>query len=68
MARGERVRRGVVVLSLVVAGAAGSTRTTEVIDLPVGSWRRPSRARRSRRETLVVSATRLADGGTEAAR
>jgi sortase (surface protein transpeptidase) len=73
MTRGEGVRRGVVVLSLVVAGAAGCaagqpagervsgaappagrsavagvttppptgpTRTTEVIDFPVGSWRR----------------------------
>jgi sortase (surface protein transpeptidase) len=73
MTRGERVHRGVVVLSLVVAGAAGCaggeaagerlshaappasrsavagattpppagpTRTTEVIDFPVGSWRR----------------------------
>jgi sortase (surface protein transpeptidase) len=73
MARGERVRRGVVALSLVVAGAAGCsagggppeqvaraappasrsavagatsppaagpTRATEVIDFPVGSWRR----------------------------
>jgi hypothetical protein len=68
MARGERVRRGVVALSLVVAGAAGSTRTPEVIDVPVGSWRRLSRARRSCRENLVVSATRLAEGGTEAAR
>jgi LPXTG-site transpeptidase (sortase) family protein len=71
MTRGDRVRRGVVVLSLVVTGAAGcasgrptgeqvshaappasrsavagatSTRppsgSTEVIDFPVGSWRR----------------------------
>ena len=73
MTMGERVRRGVVVLILVVAGSAGcaagqpegervshaappasrsavagattpppagSTRTTEVIDFPVGSWRR----------------------------
>jgi sortase (surface protein transpeptidase) len=73
MTRGERVRRGVVVLSLVVAGVAGCAageaagerrshsappasrsavagattpppagppRTTEVIDFPVGSWRR----------------------------
>jgi LPXTG-site transpeptidase (sortase) family protein len=73
MARGERVRRGVVALSLVVAGAAGCsaggrspeqaaraappasrsavagvtsppaagpTRSTEVVDFPVGSWRR----------------------------
>ena len=74
MTRGDRVRRGVVVLSLVVAGAAGCaggrptgervsqaappasrsavagatstqpalgpTRSTEVIDFPVGSWRR----------------------------
>jgi sortase (surface protein transpeptidase) len=73
MARGERVRRGVVALSLVVAGAAGCsaggrppeqvaraappasrsavagvtsppaagpTRSTEVIDFPVGSWSR----------------------------
>jgi Sortase domain len=75
MTRGDRVRRGVVVLSLVIAGtagctggrpskeslsraappasrsavagatsppAAGPTRTTEVIDFPVGSWRRLS--------------------------
>jgi sortase (surface protein transpeptidase) len=75
MARGERVRRGVVALSLVVAGAAGCsaggrppeqvaraappasrsavagvtsppaagpTRSTEVIDFPVGSWSRLS--------------------------
>jgi sortase (surface protein transpeptidase) len=73
MTRGDGVRRGVVVLSLVVAGAAGCagghpatgpvshaappasrsqvaggtgppasgpTRTTEVVDFPVGSWRR----------------------------
>src|SRR5512132_1373131 len=48
MTRGFRIRRGVVVLSLVVTGAAGcaagrpaaSTRTTRVIDFPVGSWRR----------------------------
>jgi hypothetical protein len=69
MTRGLEVRRGVVVLSLVVAGAAGCaaprpaahavrpasrpavasttgrtavapTRTTQVIDFPVGSWRR----------------------------
>jgi sortase (surface protein transpeptidase) len=74
MTRGDRVRRGVVVLSLVVAGAAGCaggrptgervsraappasrsavagatstqpalgpTRSTEVINFPVGSWRR----------------------------
>jgi len=69
MTRGSRIRRGVVVLSLVVAGAAGCaagrpaahavspasrpstapatsrpaaapTRTTQVIDFPVGSWRR----------------------------
>jgi sortase (surface protein transpeptidase) len=74
MTRGDRVRRGVVVLSLVVAGAAGcaggrptgervsqaappasrsavagatstqpalgTTRSTEVINFPVGSWRR----------------------------
>jgi sortase (surface protein transpeptidase) len=40
MSRGARVRRGVVVLSVVVAGTAGPTRTTEVIDFPVGSWRR----------------------------
>jgi sortase (surface protein transpeptidase) len=72
MARGVRVRQGVVVLSLVIAGTAGCaggrpahqlarstppashpspppatgprtsgpTRTTEVIDFPVGSWRR----------------------------
>jgi sortase (surface protein transpeptidase) len=72
MTRGERFRRGVVALSVVVAGAAGCavdrsaeqrastaappagrspvagaagptaagpTRTTEVIDFPVGSWR-----------------------------
>ena len=77
MARGDRVRRGVVALSLVVAGAAGCsaggqapeqvaraappasrsavagatsppatgpTRTTEVIDFPVGSWRRLSQS------------------------
>jgi sortase (surface protein transpeptidase) len=36
MTRGFEVRRGVVVLSLVVA----PTRTTQVIDFPVGSWRR----------------------------
>jgi sortase (surface protein transpeptidase) len=73
MTRGSKVRRGVVMLSLVVAGSAGCaggraavepaghaappasrsaaapatgqpaaapTRTTEVINLPVGSWRR----------------------------
>jgi hypothetical protein len=73
MARGDRVRQGVVALSLMVVGAAGCsagarspqpvtgaappatrsavagatsppaagpTRTTEVIDFPVGSWRR----------------------------
>ena len=74
MTRGDRVRRGVVVLSLVVTGAAGGaggrptgergshaappasrsavagatstqpalgpTRSTEVINFPVGSWRR----------------------------
>jgi hypothetical protein len=72
MTRGAKVRRGVVVLSAVVAGAAGCaagrsaervsraapppsrsavagataptaagpSRTTEVIDFPVGSWRR----------------------------
>ena len=74
MTRGDRVRRGVVVLSMVVAGAAGCaggrptgervsqaappasrsavagatstqpalgpTRSTEVINFPVGSWRR----------------------------
>ena len=74
MTRGDRVRRGVVVLGLVIAGtagcadgrpageqasnatppasrsvvggratslpAAGPTGTTEVIDFPVGSWRR----------------------------
>ena len=74
MTRGERVRRGVVVLGLVITGAAGCaadrpagervshaappasrsavagatstqpaadpTRPTEVIDFPVGSWRR----------------------------
>jgi hypothetical protein len=60
MTRGSRIRRGVVVLSLVVVGAAGCaagwpaahaappatrsaaapTRTTQVIDFPVGSWRR----------------------------
>jgi sortase (surface protein transpeptidase) len=60
MTRGSRTRRGVVVLSLVVTGAAGCaagrpaahaapttsrpvaapTRTTQVIDFPVGSWRR----------------------------
>jgi len=68
MTRGSRIRRGVVVLSLVVTGAAGCaagrpaahvappaaraaaapatsrpaapTRTTRVIDFPVGSWRR----------------------------
>jgi sortase (surface protein transpeptidase) len=73
MARGDKVRRGVVALSLALAGAAGCssggppadqvarvapsasrsavagattpppagpTRTTEVIDFPVGSWRR----------------------------
>jgi sortase (surface protein transpeptidase) len=69
MTRGSRIRRGVVVLSLVVAGVAGCaagrpaahavspasrpstapatsrpaaapTRTTQVIDFPVGSWRR----------------------------
>ena len=56
MTRGSRIRRGVVVLSLVVVGAAGwpaahaappasrpaaaPTRTTQVIDFPVGSWRR----------------------------
>jgi sortase (surface protein transpeptidase) len=60
MTRGSRIRRGVVVLSLVVTGAAGCaagrpathaapttsrpvaapTRTTQVIDFPVGSWRR----------------------------
>jgi sortase (surface protein transpeptidase) len=59
MTRGSKVRRGVVMLSLVVAGAAGCaggrsaahagppasrpaaapTRTTEVINFPVGSWR-----------------------------
>jgi len=75
MTMGERVRRGVVVLSLLVAGSAGCaagqpegervshaappasrsavagattpppagpTRTTEIIDFPVGSWRRLS--------------------------
>jgi sortase (surface protein transpeptidase) len=76
MTRGDRVRRGVVVLSLVLTGAAGcagggsagervsraappasrsavagatstrppagTTRSTEVIDFPVGSWRRLS--------------------------
>jgi hypothetical protein len=74
MTRGDRIRRGVVVLNLVVTGAAGCagarpagermshaappasrsavagatstqpaagpTRSTEVIDFPVGSWRR----------------------------
>jgi sortase (surface protein transpeptidase) len=74
MTRGDRVRRGVVVLSLVLTGAAGCaggkpvgervtrvappasrsavagatstppdagpTRSTEVVDFPVGSWRR----------------------------
>ncbi|HSO55039.1 MAG TPA: sortase, partial [Actinomycetes bacterium] len=74
MTRGDRVRRGVVVLGLVITGAAGCaadrpagervshaappasrsavagatstqpaagpTRPTEVIDFPVGSWRR----------------------------
>ena len=68
MTRGSRIRRGVVVLSLAVTGAAGCaagrpaahvappatraaaapatsrpaapTRTTRVIDFPVGSWRR----------------------------
>jgi Sortase domain len=58
MTRGAKVRRGVVVLSVVVAGAAGRaasrptvsgattptavgpTGVTEVIDFPVGSWRR----------------------------
>ena len=74
MTRGDRVRRGVVVLSLVLTGAAGcagggsagervsqaappagrsavagatstrppASRPTEVIDFPVGSWRRLS--------------------------
>ena len=50
MTRGDRVRRGVVVLSpasrSAVAGATstqpalGPTRSTEVINFPVGSWRR----------------------------
>ena len=63
MTRSDKVRRGVVVLSLVVAGLAGCaggrpaleptaavapstsgpagpTRTTEVIDFPIRSWRR----------------------------
>jgi sortase (surface protein transpeptidase) len=55
MTRGSKVRRGVVMLSLVVAGSAdcaggrpavepaghaATTRTTEVINFPVGSWRR----------------------------
>ena len=51
--QGERVRRGVVALSLMVAGATGCsagggppeqvarpTRATEVVDFPVDSWRR----------------------------
>ena len=37
MTRGDRVRRGVVVLGLA---STGPTRSTEVINLPVGSWRR----------------------------
>jgi hypothetical protein len=101
MTRGSRIRRGVVVLSLVVTGAAGCapgrsvgqvvpppshptaapatsrpaapTRTTRVIDFPVGSWRRlplspPVRVEipAGYRDNLVVSAVRVADGGGRA--
>lgn len=108
MARGE-VRRGVVALSLVVAGAAGCSagggppeqvaRAAPLVRLglnPDGTMQVPgdyqvagwftgvpqpgqlgraviaghvdSRAQRSYRENLVLSATRAADGGTEAGR
>jgi hypothetical protein len=117
MARGERVRRGVVALSLVVAGAAGcsagggpseqvaraappasrsavagrrvvrfrvdSLASSPKQSLPgeevYGATTAPvlrlitcagtfDRAQRSYRENLVVSATRVGDGGTEAGR
>ena len=89
MTRGAKVRRGVVVLSVVVAGAAGCaavagvtaptaagpTRTTEVIDFPVGSWRRlpPSPPARLEIPAIGVSTPRvrlglLADGTMEVPR
>jgi hypothetical protein len=87
MTMGERVRRGVVVLSLLVAGSAGCaagqpegerlshaappasrsavagattpppagpTRTTEIIDFPVGSWRRLSSSPPARLEIPAI--------------
>jgi Sortase domain len=107
MTRGAKVRRGVVVLSVVVAGAAGCaagrsaervsraappasrsavagattptaagpTGTTEVIDFPVGSWRRLPPSPPARLEipaigvsTPLVRLGLLADGTMEVPR
>jgi hypothetical protein len=89
MTRGAKVRRGVVALSVVVAGAAGCaagagvttptaagpTRATEIIDFPVGSWRRlpPSPPARLEIPAIGVSTTLvrlglLADGTMEVPR
>jgi Sortase domain len=106
MTRGAKVRRGVVVLSVVVAGAAGcaagrsaervsraappasrsavagattptaaGTGTTEVIDFPVGSWRRLPPSPPARLEipaigvsTPLVRLGLLADGTMEVPR
>jgi hypothetical protein len=100
MARGERVRRGVVALSLVVAGTAGcsaggrppaeqvaraappasrSAVAGASLEEVYGATTAPAlrlitcagtvdRAKGSYRENLVVSATRVVDGGTGAAR
>jgi hypothetical protein len=107
MTRGAKVRRGVVVLSVVVAGAAGCAagrsaervsraappasrsavagattptaadpaRTTEVVDFPVGSWRRLPPSPPARLEipaigvsTRLVRLGLLADGTMEVPR
>jgi hypothetical protein len=107
MTRGAKFRRGVIALSLVVAGGAGCaagrsgervpraappasrsavagattptvagpTRTTEVINFPVGSWRRLPPSRPARLEipaigvsTPLVRLGLLADGTMEVPR
>jgi LPXTG-site transpeptidase (sortase) family protein len=107
MTRGAKVRRGVVALSVVVAGAAGCaagrpvervsraappasrsavagattptaagpTRTTEVINFPVGSWRRLSPSPPARLEIPAIGVSSplvrlglLADGTMEVPR
>jgi plasmid stabilization system protein ParE len=63
MTRGSKVRRGVVMLSLVVAGPAVFYRLR---DLRPGDQIRVVRVRHSYRDNLVVSAVRVADGAGRA--